>query len=134
MALHKILIGVLSLLLFVIVGCGGGASEPLPDDLIQVWRNPAPGYKDRYFEIRKDWVLFGTSDFTFKMHPIERVQSERVGKTTEFTIEYRADDGEAVPVRLVYSPGSPPHLRIGIREDLWIPEKFASWLKKDEDA
>lgn len=131
MTLRETVIGVS--LLLAISGCGGDASEPLPEDLIQVWRNPAPGYEDRYFEIREQWVLFGTSDFTFKMHPIESVQSQHVDKVTKFTIEYRAADGESVPVHLVYTPGSPPHLRIGAREDLWVPEKFASWLK-DEDA
>lgn len=133
MTLREAVIG-LSLLLLTIGGCGSNAPEPLPDDLIQVWRNPAAGYKDHYFEIREEWVLFGTSDFGFKIHPIQSVHSKTVGKATEITIEYQADDGEAVPVFLVYTPGSPPHLRIGARPELWVPEKFASWLNEDEDA
>ena len=110
-------------LLLAAAGCGNIASEPIPDGLIQVWRNPAPGYQDRYFEVRWDSVLFGLSNSAPKMHPIETVQSEKLGKTTKLEIEYRADDGEPVPLYLEYTPGSPPKLRIGVREDLWIPEK-----------
>jgi hypothetical protein len=57
-----------------------------------------------------------------------------VGETTEISIEYRADDGETVPLNLVYMPGSPPHLRIGSRKDQWIPEKYADWLQDEKAA
>ncbi len=127
MHVRAIVIGVS--LLFALVGCG---SDPLPDDLIQVWRNPAPGYRDRYFEIREGSIIFGTGAYSFEMHSIERVRSRRVGKTTEITIGYRANDGETVPVNLVHTPGRPPHLRIGSRPDQWIPEQYATWLKDEK--
>ncbi len=118
-------------LLFALVGCG---SDPLPDDLIQVWRNPAQGYSDRYFEVREDLIIFGTGAHSSKMHSIERVRSQRVGETTELTIEYRADDGETVPLNLVHTPGNPPHLRIGSRKDQWIPEKYADGPQDEKAA
>ncbi len=118
-------------LLFALVGCG---SDPLPDDLIQVWRNPAQGYSDRYFEVREGSIIFGTGAHLSKMHSIERVRSQRVGETTELKIEYRADDGETVPLNLVHTPGSPPHLRIGSRKDQWIPEKYADSLQDEKAA
>lgn len=116
-------------LLFAPFGCG---SDPLPDDLIQVWLNPAPGYRDRYFEIREGSIVFGTGAYSLRIHSIERVRLQRVGEATEIAIEYRADDGETVPLNLVYTPGSPPRLRIGSRKDQWIPEKYADWLKDEK--
>ncbi len=116
-------------LLFSLVGCG--SSDPLPEELFQVWRNPAPGYRDTYFEVRRGSIIFGTGTYTFNSHPIRGVRSRRVGKTTEFTIEYRANDGETVLVNLLHTPGSPPRLRIGARPDQWIPEKYADWLKQE---
>ena len=116
-------------LLFAPVGCG---SDPLPGDLIQVWRNPAPGYRDLYFEIREGAIVFGTGDHSSRMHSIESVQLQRVGGATEIAIEYRAEDGEAVPLNLVHTPGSPPRLQIGSRKDQWIPEKHADWLKDEQ--
>ena len=118
-------------LVLAIIGCGT-ASDPLPEDLIGVWRNPAPGYEDRFFEVREGWVLFGVGKFDSRMHPIESIHADEVGSTTKLTIEYRAEDGEPVPLELVYVKGNPPHLRIGAREDRWIPEKFASWLQDEE--
>ncbi len=114
-----------------IIGCGT-SSDPLPEDLIGVWRNPSPGYVDRFFEVREGWVLFGAGKFDSKIHSIESIQVDEVGSTTKLTIEYRADDGEPVPLNLVYVRGNPPYLRIGAREDRWVPEKFATWLQDDE--
>ncbi len=116
------------LLLFALAGCG---SDPLPRELIQVWRNPAPGYSDRYFEVREASITFGTGAGTLRRHFIESVQSEQVGSTTELTIVYRMDDGETAPLTLVHTPGSPPYLQIGARKDQWIPEQYADWLQEE---
>ena len=116
------------LLVFALAGCG---SDLLPRELIQVWRNPAPGYSDRYFEVREASITFGTGAGTQKRHFIESVQAEQVGITTELTIEYRLDDGETAPLTLVHTPGNPPYLQIGSRKDQWIPEQYADWLKEE---
>ena len=121
-------IGIGVSLLFTLVGCG---SDPLPGDLIQVWRNPAPGYRDRFFEIQEGWIIFGSSVDSYKAHSIEGVRLRRVGETTEIAIEYRADDGETVPLNLVHTPGSPPQLRIGSRPDQWIPDTYIGSLKDE---
>ena len=129
LSVHARAIGIGVSLLFALAGCG---SDPLPDDLIQVWRNPAQGYSDRYFEVREGSIIFGTGAHSSKMHSIERVRSQRVGETTELTIEYRADDGETVPLNLVHTPGSPPQLRIGSRPDQWIPDTYIGSLKDEK--
>jgi len=117
-------------LLFAAFACGA-PNDPLPEEVIRIWRNPAPGYADNYFEIRKDSILIGIDEYQFKMHPIVSVQSNPSRGQTEFRIEYTADDGEAVPLLLVYMPGNPPTLRIGARPDQWIPEEHAHWLEKE---
>ncbi len=119
--------GALSL---VLSSCGG--SEPLPDELLRVWRNPAPGFQDRYFELREGTLIFGTGGESFKLHSIERVESSRVGQSTAFSIGNRSDDGETVPLKLLHTPGSPAPLQIGSRPDRWIPEKDAHWLKEED--
>jgi hypothetical protein len=116
------------LLLSALAGC---SSDPLPRELIQVWRSPAPGYSDRYFEVSEASITFGTGAGTRKRHFIESVQSEQVGNTTELTIEYRMDGGETAPLILVHTPGNPPHLQIGARKDQWVPEQYADWLQEE---
>ena len=108
----------------------GSPNDPLPEEVICIWRNSAPGYADNYFEIRRDAILIGIDAYQFKMHQIVSVQSTPSPGLTEFRIEYRADDGEAVPLLLAYTPGNPPRLRIGARPDQWVPEEHAHWLKK----
>lgn len=112
--------------------CGiGSRSEALPPQLLHVWRTEAPGYRDRSFELRPGWVVFGTSRYTNVIHPIESVQTKRSGSSTIVTIGYRVDDGAVLELRLEWTPGAPDLLRIGHRHDLWVPEENATWLKEN---
>jgi hypothetical protein len=102
-----------------------GTPEALPPQIYQVWRNPDPAYRDRYFELREGWVIFGTGSYTSTMYPIQGIDVERAGIRTEFNIEYLADDGALVPLRIVYTPGPPAQLQLGSRRDTWVPESAA---------
>jgi len=115
----------------LLVACAEAPSEPLPGDLFQVWRTQAPGYRDRYFELRDGWVVFGTGRYTSALHAIQKVTSDAEAGSTRYTIEYRADDGETLPLEILYTPGNPATLHVGLQPDAWIPETHARWLEKD---
>ncbi|MBW2391114.1 MAG: hypothetical protein JRG89_22155 [Deltaproteobacteria bacterium] len=117
--------------LFLVASACGSPNDPLPEEVIRVWRNPAPGFAENYFEIREDSILIGIDAYQFKMHSIASVESTASRGLTEFRIEYMADDGEAVPLLLVFTPGNPPRLQIGARPDQWVPEEHAHWLKNE---
>jgi hypothetical protein len=116
--------------LFAAFACGS-PNDPLPEEVIRIWRNSAPGYAENYFEIRKEFILFGIDPYQFKIHEITGVQLKASARETELRIEYRAADGGAVPLLLVYTPGNPPRLRIGARPEQWVPEEHARWLNKE---
>lgn len=114
------------------LGCGVGApSDPLPTDLLGVWRTRAPAYRDRSFELRPEWVVFGTSKYTTDLHPIEHVRVTPAGSTTRVVIAYRTDDGAVLELPLEWTPGDPQRLRIGRRQDVWVPEARAHWLSEE---
>lgn len=102
--------------------------ETLPPELLQTWRNPKPAYHGRYFELREGWVVFGTGRFTNEMHPIESVESTRRGATTEYVVRYKIED-TFVDLRITHAPGPPASLRLGQRDDVWVPESAATWLE-----
>jgi hypothetical protein len=119
------------ILTVVLAACSAGESEILPPEALQVWRTDAPGYRDRSFELRDGWVVFGTGYYTHSIHAIDSVEVDAETETVRLEVAYRADDGESVPLRLVFTPGDPPALRIGSRSDVWVPEAHARWLKGD---
>ena len=108
-----------------------GEPEVLPAELLGTWRTQNPEFRNSFFELREGWVVFGADGYTASMHPIHRVASKRSEASTEFAIEYLVDDGAALPLLLVYTPGSPPRLRVGRRPDAWVPESAAHWLAKE---
>jgi hypothetical protein len=117
-------------LLLAALACGS-PSDPLPEGMVGIWRNPAPGYAENYFEIRTDAILFGLEKYEFNLHAIASVQAEPSDGHTDIRIEYTTNNGETAPLLLVFIPGDPPRLRIGARPEQWIPEEHASWLKKE---
>jgi hypothetical protein len=115
----------------LLAACAEPPSEPLPQDLLQVWRTQAPGYRDRYFELREGWVVFGTGRYTIALYAIGKVTSDVEDGVTRYAIEYRATDGAILPLEVAYTPGNPASLQVGLQPDVWIPETHAHWLKKD---
>src|SRR5687768_9231714 len=112
------------------LACG---SEPpqLPAELIGTWRTQSPDLRESYFELREGWVVFGADRYRISMHPIHSIESTRSGTATAYAIEYLTEDGAALPLQLVYSPGTPPRLQIGRRRDAWFPESKASSTAKE---
>ena len=123
----------------LVVAALAGCNEPerLPAALIGVWRTPNPEFRESYFELREGWVVFGADRYQITMYPIHRIESSRSGDATEYAIEYETEDGEVLPLVLVYLPGmppQPPQLQVGHRSDLWVPESQASWLAKEKES
>jgi hypothetical protein len=88
-----------------------------------VWHSSAEAYQDRYFEVRPDWVIFGTGKYTMDMRPLETVraeQSEEPDAKTLYTLRYLDADQEIVEVRVHYAPGPPEVLRFQNRQELWM--------------
>jgi len=130
--MRRIALGLLLLSSWIPTGCSDRAPESLPEELLQVWRTPGPRYRDRYFELREGWLVFGTGRYTSALHSIQKVTSEPATSSTRYTIEYRTRDGAVLPLEILHTPGSPAKLLLGNQPHAWIPEKHARWLEEEE--
>lgn len=113
-----------------LAGCGG--ETPVPEELLHVWRTDHPGYEDRYLDIRRHSVVFGTGGASSVGHPIERVELEDAEDDGFLCVlHYRTRDGGDAQLRLVYEPGPPQRLRFENRKETWVREEDATWLAKE---
>jgi hypothetical protein len=96
------------ILLFFILfyGCQCGKKGTLPDDLIGVWKTSAPQYADRFFEIKKDEIIFGTGEGSLKSNAIINIETEKVRgeETSLYTIQYKDQEGERYTFSFYYDP------------------------------
>jgi hypothetical protein len=107
----------------VLVALAGCRAEPVPSELIHVWRTTAPAYQDRHLEVRKDLLVFGTGGNLSDLYLIDGVESEPgADGSTRYTIRYRADDGARLELKLTYTSGGRPSLRIEHIDDDWYAD------------
>ena len=114
-----------SFLLGLLLGaCSGQARESLPGDLLHVWRTADPPYADRHFELRSDWIIFGTGRGGFSMQPILGVESEPGPSGSRvYIVRFREEDGANSEMRITYRPGPPPSLLLGKHDEVWVWEE-----------
>jgi hypothetical protein len=109
------------------------AEQRLPDALVDVWRTRAPGYEDRFLEVRADSVRFGTGQHATTAHALAGVEVEtEPGGRVRGVLNYALHDGATAELRLILEPGPPATLRFENREELWHRERDASWLATRE--
>ena len=97
-------------------------SESLPREMLGVWRSEEPRYKNRYFELRDDSVIFGTGVLQFDIHALDHVASEaNADGDRRYTIRYRTDDGETAAVEVLHHLGPEATLRFANHGEVWTP-------------
>lgn len=104
---------------------------PLPSELVGVWKTSSPRYAERSFEVRADWVIFGTGRNTLTMHELARVEpgAGRDGATEEWTpyrIVYRAESGDEQAIEILFRTRGGRALRFAHRDEIWTPAAAAA--------
>jgi hypothetical protein len=111
---------------FILFGCQCSIKTTAPEDLIGVWKTSAPQYEDRFFEMKKDEIIFGTGPGTFDSHVINKVEMGKVrgeeGKL--YTIYYKNQEGVEDKFSFYYNPGKGGAIRFKNQEKIvWTKEK-----------
>ena len=94
------------ILFFILFGCQCSRKTTAPEDLVGVWKTSAPKYEDRFFEMKKDEIVFGTGQGTFDSHPIKKVETGKVRGEERilYIISYRNQEGVEDKFSFYYHP------------------------------
>ncbi len=91
-------------LLTLIVGCQSRKDKNVPDALVGVWKTSTAKYADRFFEITKDVIIFGTGDGNSNLHLIDNIDTLREDQTILYTITYLNPEGQPYNFSFYYDP------------------------------
>ena len=71
-----------------------------------VWITAAPKYADRYFELKKDAVVFAIGDGMFTTSSVLQVKEDREKTRSLYEISYVGKDGKAQKFSFYYEPAT----------------------------
>ncbi len=86
------------------LGCQHRQLSSVPEDLIGVWKTAERKYADRYFELKKDRVIFATGDWSVSAHPIDRVEEYEENGKILYIIYYPSSEGDEYQFSFYYDP------------------------------
>ena len=120
MRMEKVLILFICLIiLFFCFQCG--KNKTAPDHLIGVWKTSEPKYEDRFFEIDRTTITFGTGGENSDTHPITNIEVE---KGSLCTIYYKNAEGQEFKFSFYYNPTDHGVIRFKNQEQIvWTKKK-----------
>lgn len=89
-------------LLTTMLGCTPGHEKTVPEDLLGVWTTSEPKYADRFFELAKDAIIFGTGGDDFDVYPVESVERTRDEEGLVYNIRYLNREGQPYTFSIYY--------------------------------
>jgi hypothetical protein len=90
----------------------------LPEDLVGYWVTSAPKYQDRFFELSRVSVVFGTGRDSIDVNFIEAVERRTQGDKTTYTIHYKNTKGLEGRLSFVWDPSNKGKIRLRNQEDM----------------
>ena len=88
-----ILIAGIVLTAFVALKFLPGKTILLPEELAGVWITPAPKYDDRFFELSRVTIIFGTGGDRIAVYFVKKVDESVPDKRTLYTVYGRNREG-----------------------------------------
>ena len=106
---HKLhwfmLVGFSFVLILALLLCTRQAEVAI-DSFLGVWETSAPKYQDRFFEINKSAIIFGTGRGHSTAFKVDRVVKTVEEKKTVYTILYNDVQGTDFKLAFYYSPNN----------------------------
>jgi hypothetical protein len=92
------------LALMTLLSC---SRAPAPaGQLIGVWKTDDPKYADRFFEITRENIIFGTGGDSSSTHRIVDLEQEQEDGAVLYAIHYLNEDGQEYKLALRYIPST----------------------------
>jgi hypothetical protein len=121
----SLLFVVLSILLIAFThGCGRIAA--VPDELVGTWKTTDLKYKDTFFELTKEKIIFRTLKGDLNASTIKRIKVKKVPDTEEtlYRIIYVDLEGMEAQFSIYFNPRNSGEIRLQNQPEItWIKEK-----------
>jgi hypothetical protein len=100
--------GIFGAFLAIAVGLSGCSvtNTTVPDNLVGVWNTKAPKYAGRYFELKKDTVIFGMGNGKATPSTVVKVTEKRDKERSLFEILYLVQEGKSEKFSFYYEPAT----------------------------
>ena len=79
---------------------------PLPDELVGVWTTSQPKYADRYLDLTKATIIFGTGKESIDTNFISNVEKTPHDETILYTVYFHRVGGPEDKVSFYYDAGN----------------------------
>ena len=100
---------------------------PLPDELVGVWTTSHPEYADRYLDLTKATIIFGTGKESVDTNFISNVEKTSQDKTILYTIHFHRVAGPEDKVSFYYDLGEAAIIR-------FKNQKHIEWKKANSTS
>jgi hypothetical protein len=84
----------LSALVLVLASCAKKTYKEVPDELVGVWKTSAPKYDDRFFELKKNSITFGTGEGASETFPVTKTEMQPEDGENLYQVYYVATEGD----------------------------------------
>jgi len=89
-------------LLATIMGCQSRKDNPVPENLLGVWKTSEPRYANRFFKLTKDAITFGTGGDNVDTYPIASIERTRDEEGLLYNIHYLIREGQQYTFSIYY--------------------------------
>ena len=93
-------------ILATFLGCQVGKNTIVPEELIGVWKTAETRYADRFFELKKNLVIFGIGGHNSTVHAVLNIETEEVHEEakTLYIFYYLSSEGQEYQFSFYYHP------------------------------
>ena len=85
---------VLVFLALALPACAKKTYKEVPDELLGVWRTPAPRYAGRFFELKKNSITIGTGESTSETFVVTKTEMLPEGDEKLYCVYFMGTDGD----------------------------------------
>lgn len=88
----------------LLLGNSCSRNNTLSDELVGRWKTSSFPYRDTYFELKKNRIIFKTKEGDINIHPITKIKSQKIAEDEWIliTVHYRNDDMQKMEFPFYY--------------------------------
>ena len=92
-----------AIVIIALFSCHERVPVTIPEELVGKWKTSAPAYAERFFELGKDSISFGTGEGQTELYFIKGMEKINEKGRTLFTLYYENVEGEEYEISFYHS-------------------------------